>query len=919
MAFQPPKFQDRLMDRNAALKRRAEALQQAQAKAKESAKAPASPAPAPAATQMVAPAPAAPAAPKVAAVRMTGEPTLMLTADGRPERLCLVHALHQCVDLYLVAAQTRSRHCVLLWPGNLDSLPLIHAIATWERWTRGYKRGIRAALYPATQASFHGLNHVYVNRSEIALVNSMWQEVTAPYQMVPHEKCVDKDMLLFALASQYKDDTIHPCFNELLPHFLLEGDCKAKEIAQRNYGEHYLSHVITKLAKLKQKKLMRDGVCKALGPAATAPDAVFGLSYRMTKQQIIDALKALKTLAPLDVVLLDATRVAFDRVEKAQNRIATFLRCLHEVFGKDGPGALIVTNDPRQMTYVRAAIAREEVKHGQHYQVQGTVGLRVEQTGNGLCAKGGEPSVTLAPAAITVEITDKEAGKLLNQAFRLSQTPHLPTETITALNNAAQFLRMMANLPTAASLLQERLNEDLADPVQRTRYDWVHVQNALKKTLQGLASEEQRPFFDWLRGAGVLLQRQEDGTPLARAMAALAQRHAQAGEKVLVLVQSGFYQQLAHRYFFGSVAGTEELTERVQFASLAQREEKCKLYVPDRVIACVMAPKLLNSVITTPTLPYAIDFLLTQSAAQATFYALQPVLGFPAFQPYEQRVRAIFDRLAGAQGAAGAVLPELDYQTPAFTLTVPASGPPPTGDRGPSDYVKIEIEHGSPVYRGPQSKVYVYDPAATESRSLGFRGVAASDVRAGQHIFLMSEAMRDEAEAVFGAAGVVLDHAGRFEAMLRRYHDEVSAAVAEHFPGTVAHAARRIRDDMAQRNCAQEVGNVRYWINLKHAKGTAFQDLMPQAPRHHETFRVFMEVLGFDKTEIAAFWDGAVKRVRVTRIADGISIGDHYARALFDPEAAATYDRLPPDVLKRLRAGALDNIYEVTAVSFVTI
>ena len=41
-------------------------------------------------------------------------------------------------------------------------------------------------------------------------------------------------------------------------------------------------------------------------------------------------------------------------------------------------------------------------------------------------------------------------------------------------------------------------------------------------------------------------------------------------------------------------------------------------------------------------------------------------------------------------------------------------------------------------------------------------------------------------------------------------------------------------------------------------------------------------------------------------------------RALFDPDAAAVYDRLPPAALKSLRSGALDSVYEVTAVSFGT-
>jgi hypothetical protein len=93
---------------------------------------------------------------------------------------------------------------------------------------------------------------------------------------------------------------------------------------------------------------------------------------------------------------------------------------------------------------------------------------------------------------------------------------------------------------------------------------------------------------------------------------------------------------------------------------------------------------------------------------------------------------------------------------------------------------------------------------------------------------------------------------------------------------------------------------------------------MPQAPRHFETFRVFMNVLGFDVTATQAFWDGAVKRVRGTRITDGLNLGDHYDRVIFSPEDAAVYDRLTPEVLNPLRSCALDNVYEVAGVGIRT-
>src|SRR5690606_37244326 len=117
----------------------------------------------------------------------------------------------------------------------------------------------------------------------------------------------------------------------------------------------------------------------------------------------------------------------------------------------------------------------------------------------------------------------------------------------------------------------------------RRRYDWVDLQNGLNRALAALAPSVRRPFVGWLGQATAVLARQEDGTPLARAMVTLAKRYAAAGEKVLVIVQSRFYQQLANEYFLRE-PDTEDLAGQVAFASLAQRQQKRELLAPDRLI-----------------------------------------------------------------------------------------------------------------------------------------------------------------------------------------------------------------------------------------------------------------------------------------------------------------------------------------------
>jgi hypothetical protein len=904
----PKKLADRQKDRNAALKQQKDLLSRIVPHGKAGSVKPAAP---------VAAAPSKPAhaKPKAATVRMSGEPVLKLTVDGSKERQYLSPTLRECVDLYLRAAQCGTRECALLWPGSLKCLPLIHALATIERWAQGYKRGLRALHYPATAATFFPLDTVFVNRGDITLLNSMWQELAEPKQEVPKESCPDKDLMLFALASKFKDEEIQPCLNELLPHFLLKsGD--AKEVASLNYGSVYLSHVVTKLAKRRQKKDLQQSTFPQLGAANRAPDAVFALSYQMTKAQLETALKELHTLGKIDVVLVDATRIAFERIDKFQNRLAVFVNMVGKVLGPDGPGILIVTNDPRQMTYVRAALTRELKDSDIPVRFGATHGMchRGPRIDLGLRASDAEPAIVLDEANITVSITDRESAKLITEAYRISKEKSVPPEINDVLANASHFVSRMANLPSSADLLHEYMDDSMADDTQRRSFDWIAQRNKLKKLLRDMEVAVRVRTEKWMDQTTALLQRQEEGTPLARIMVDRIKARAATEGGVLVVVRSRFYADLAQEYF-RRTPDCEALHGRVQFIAIRLLEEKLKVSGPMHVIACALSPDLLRWAITTPTLPGTVDFLLTQETAQGANYALEPILSIPVFKPYFHRVKALYEPIKGAKGALNAVLPDFDYQAPAFSLTT--DHPPTNGnDKGPTDYVEIAIEDGRRIHRGRGARVYIYNPVAKEASDLGFVPDDAANITRGDHIFVMSEEMRDEVEATFAAAGVKFDEASRYEDLLRYYHASVLAKVKEKFSINTAEAARMISDAMGKANIGPKVlQNVRYWISLKHAAETPFGELMPQAPRHYATFKVFMEVLGFDAKETTIFWDHAVKRVRGTRISDGVNLGDHYERVLLDSGGASAYDRLTPEVLNTLRASALDNVFEVTAVS----
>ncbi len=607
--------------------------------------------------------------PKIAAVRMHGDAILTLTVPDANGAQHLSPALRECIDRYLEAAQCGTREVVLLWPGSLKCLPLIHALSTIEYWAQGYKRGLRAILYPATNQTFWGLNHIFADREDVHTMTNELREVSfIGSNPAVKQGCENKDLMLFALNSLKADAKaagLQPCLNDLLPHFHLETG-ERTEVAVLNYSTTYLSHLLSKLSKSGHAKSLRESTLPALGAAAVAPDAAFALSYKMSKSQIEQALRTLKALGQINVILLDATRPAFERVEKLQIRIATFVRLVADVYGENGPGILIVTSDPRQMTQLRAALHRDAQNHHAQLEFGRTRALCHPVSSVGLQPTSANAPVVLSAANITVEVTDKESARLIVNAYRLGREKGVPPALGEALAAVSKYVQTMANLPSAALLLHKALDDSMADDEQRRRFDWIAQRNRLKGTLGELEVGLRGRVLEWIEQANAILSAQQEGTPLARVMLGRIKARAEAGEKVLVVVRNRFYADLANEYFLRD-PDSERLRDRVQFTATRMLEEKLAAGGVVRVIICALSPDLLRWAVTSPTLPCPVDFLLTQQTALGARHALEPVLGFPdVFNAYFSRVHAIYDPIKGTENMGNAVMPDFDYQPPVF-------------------------------------------------------------------------------------------------------------------------------------------------------------------------------------------------------------------------------------------------------------
>jgi len=844
--------------------------------------------------------------------------------DGQRTHQYLSPAMRKLADACLEASQNKTCNVLMLWPGKIECLPFAHVLASIEKWSNGYKRGMRTVFYPATQNSFYPLNHIKADREAIHQITNRVSEMTPGVKNIEvKESCPEKDLMLFTLNSlgdKAKKEKLQPCLNELFPHFYLTSGDK-NELFDQNYKDDFLKHLITKLSSRGHKKALHDFTLDTLGNPRTAPDAVFALSYKMKRDEIANALQNINVAGTPDLILIDATQSSFSRMENLRNRIATFLRLIDEKFSS-ASGIIIVTDDPQQMAQLRASIKLDVDAKKIRYFLP-TRGICHPFQNKGLETQ--QPQEILSKRGninIKVDVTDKESSKLIDQAYRYRGQMQEFKKVAEALANASLFLRTMSNLPSSKHILNEWLDDSLADAQQRRHYDWIAHKNMVTQSMEtGIEFGLLKKVKMWIGHIDKVIESYESGTPLALAMADRVLSYGRNNFHALVVLKSQFYVMLAENFLRAyidevslSVNQKENLYRNVRFITVSNLKSEIRKEWATRLVVCFVNSEVLRLLMTDRYIPSHVDLLLTQISATNIYYSLKPVLDYTEFETYHARVKSIIDQLKRIDLEGAGVLPFNDLEPPVFSSSLPSTYR--SDDTYERDMVKIVIDNGSVLYYGLHSIVYVYDPASVESHNLGFKAAYAEKLNAGDRIFVMSDELHDTVETIFLAAGVKLSNDDKFEKMLRLYHKQVLEKSKEFFPGGIMDRVRGIRSAIIKAHPEFEgkLDNIRYWIDLETSEDKPFNELMPQAPMNFEHFQAFLNVLEFDPMQIKMFWDGAIKQIRGVRIIDGRHFGDHYSRVLFDPSAASTYDKVPKDSLQLLREKALENIYQVTAV-----
>ncbi|MFX1737144.1 hypothetical protein PXJ20_21070 [Paraburkholderia sp. A1RI_3L] len=861
-------------------------------------------------------------------VPRTREALIALYRDDSAQPCEPSSALVSLADLYLYAAQHRSRHIAMVWPATLKTLTLVHALATLARWREGDKQGVRGLLFPVKTNVFYPLNHLHFDRKSLLHIANDLAEVNGNLKVTRSMR--DKDAFLFSLADrclpQASSEPFNPTVGELLPLFLASPGSYSWSACDARL----LALVRAKLARRAHARALQMN-CAVIGDPRTAPDALFALDGRMGEDELRQACKALAKLGPPEVVLVQATRAVRFEAPGWKKHLARFCLMLEDVFRGDMPGVVVVTDEPHAAYRLKDELwERNHKRDAQHrwhmphaFQITGipsTVG------NEGLLVAGTREAAHPSPREFDVHIVDADAAKVANRLVRIASAAPGGQAAAKPLVEAATFLARLAALPCGVRHMAEYLSgPDVTDRTRR-EFDWPAHLGAVLEFNRNVGVGDDRPtLLEFLERGSKLFGNYHAATPFAHKLAALV-ADAATGKKrsVAIVFTNALYRRLAERFLteydqYPSGATYNTFRDRVHLLTSSQLEE----YIDGRQGATLVFAGLnedcLRLLLTDDRVPAHSVLLLTQRAGQFLRATLKPIVEHMAdFKSYKPRMESILRQLKDLPEDAS-VLSTGDYVLPTFRVELSSDISSPGHEVAQDSWV-IRFDNGLTQYRRDTSDVYVYDPASQQATGAGFRICEVRSLSVGDKVFVMSAELREMVEQALCDAGVPIQSDKTFESALRSYHELVQKRLALRFPQTtVTDKVRAIHQSMLGLDAGLErrlptLQAMRHWIDLGRSPNTPFEQLKPQAPLREDVFKAFMEVLGFSSLEAAYQWQRVIMAVRTSRRLDGRHVSDIYAYMLLQPESAMAHSSIKRKTLNQLFDKARENVATVEII-----
>ncbi|MHB1098564.1 MAG: hypothetical protein ACYCZR_03325 [Burkholderiales bacterium] len=795
---------------------------------------------------------------------------------------------------------------------KLESLALLHGLATLERNFDGDLQGLRTLLFPGTHASHTALQPVVVNRNQFSdYYRSLWNTENGKNEIRCQRRSASFEAMLAALNDirTWQPTLPNPSLGELVPTFVYD----AQQRAWGAVAQSPMERSLRKVTKLAHRRDLRSKVTSELGTAVKAPDALMVIHRSARKDVWKLALSSpqLKAPASPDVFLLDATSTTEDRDYNAVRKIPEFLRYARDN-GFSKQGALIVTDDPKTYFILRARL--EELNLSPRTQVWAA---EAEQSilSTAAVASGWHPEQK-SNANFTATIVDRDASSVAMTFQRLAHNCAAEESPAhNALMAGCTYVLWLSNLPVGYKDLGADFIETGGDTFANQASAWSSVAYNIKLALESGALNEHRTEVEAaMKKANALIDNWIDATPMALRLLTEVQKHTRnphGGLSIVLPSQKGV--RLAHR-FLSRKFGDEwsGIEARLNWHTLTSIE--ATLDAGRRgwgLVFIGINRSVLRLLLAHPHLPHGTAILVAYRQAESTLVTLRSMQGIDAFKAYRGRlgllVQELDRRLKEVPNPLN--IGRLAESSFNFKFAETADSNP----AGQQHYFKFGLESGQRAY----SSGWVYQYCPDEDPC--FHRKSAGSIEVGDLIFVMSDELRAKIESLLGLDSSEINSRVTPErALLKLYHDDVQHRCEVFFTAkTRAGLAREIQSKMVEldqgaSDCRPE--RVQYWLALDD------KDTRPHAAKDSRFFKMFCRALQIDNSAAEQHWT-YVRQVRALSQHLGRVLAFRYSEVIFAPESAITYRKVPRETIQRLQQEALncvDRVIHITPPVAVT-
>lgn len=813
----------------------------------------------------------------------------------------------ELVSTLLAAADQGGVTLCLVWPAKATALPLLHALANVERVFAKDLRGLRTLLYPGTHACRAPLHSVLADRVALStFYRTLWvQQANGSFEA---ESCTSSPAFLGALwalndLTQHTPGAPNPSLAELVPTFVFDPAKRAWATTVSNP----LERTLAKVERLAHRRDLRQRVSLEWDIPDKAPGALMVLHHTAKKDSWRTALtaQALKASGRPEVLLLDATDAAMRTNYAAVKRLPDFLAFAREN-GFSDTGVVIVTDDPKSFFVLRAQLRD----------------FKVTFTTKVWAVEAEEVLLSAHPVAadwypaqrsnsnFNVSIVDRDASQLALSFQRLTAAAgNEESPAYQALLEACMYVLRLSNMPAGYTDLTAASADAGEGDYGSQQNAWTPVKLKLAAALDSGALNQVRDAVERAITRGEkLIDDWNDATPMASRVLAEVRKHAIAARQGLSLVlPSNRYVLLAHRFLKRKLgADWAAVEERIEWHTLSAVSKTLAGDRTGKHFAFVgINPDVLRILVTHPEVPHGTAVLVAYRQAESTLTTLISMKAVDAFKPYRGRIGLLAQELE--RRLADVPNPLVISKLREMPLTFKFEDNGHNGQSGEQAYYKFELEGGGREY----ASGWVYRHVPDEDPP--FRRAAASAIQPGDFIFDMSDELRAKLESSLQLNGEgVSSVVDPVRMLLKLYHDDVQRRCTLMFTSTQRSAlAREIHAKMVEldpKAADCRPGRVYYWLALQ-AKG----DTRPHAAKDSKYFKVFCKALGITDEAAEQHW-GFVRNARRLNQYLGRELVARYAEILFQPESAATYRKIPEEVIRQLQQEALRCVYRVEHV-----